>query len=303
MSRTILDPQYANSLNGLFDGTTPIDVSSIVATSVSLTGNGSTVSSSLSTNTGNNMVVSTPSGSGITLSNGAGATTISSTGGGAITVGGSITTSGVYVNGNQSTVSPSLSTNIDNNMVVSTPSGSGITLSTNAGATTISSTGAGELTVGGSVVAENALTVGTVNPAGIVIFQLASSDPTNYVDMNVSSTNPNYVNISSGITTGTIIANSFSGGIAKYLVTGAAPGNIAGYATGSFSPFELTNFVGNGTTTAYTVSSNSGALFLIYTVAFSSQSGTSTDVTVSYYNSSANTITAPSLSFSIIAMN
>jgi hypothetical protein len=293
MSRTILDPQYANSLNGLFDGTTPIDVSSIVATSVSLTGNESTVSPSLSTNSGNNMVVSTPSGSGITLSSGAGATTISSTGGGAITVGGSITTSGVYVNGSESTVSPSISTNIGNNMVVSTPTGSGITLSSGAGATTISSTGGGAITVGGSVSStEYIITNGTDS----VNLQCTAAD--------TLTINPGAAGVL--VVGGNISGTTFSGGIGSVLVTGASPGNIAIGGSYLFTNVTIPNFIGTSYT-SYVVTGNyagTPSLPFVYSALFNGYDGTGgTYVDVQVMNVSSTNSYDVSINFSIIAMN
>jgi hypothetical protein len=130
MSRTILNPEYANDLNGLFDGSGSTSVS---ASSFVVTGNGATSVPSISTNSSNNLVVSTASNSGLTISSPDGNTTIIPESG-YLAVSANLQVPTLLISGNGSTSTPILSTTSSNNVVVSTASGTGLTLSNPSGA-------------------------------------------------------------------------------------------------------------------------------------------------------------------------
>ena len=133
MSRTILDPQYANDLTGLFNGTTAIDVSTIDANVVSISGSGSTSAPSLSTNSANNLVVSTTPTSGLTISNANGNTTLQQEVG-YLECSSTLDAPILQISGGGATTKPFISTNSANSFVVSTATGAGLTLSNASGA-------------------------------------------------------------------------------------------------------------------------------------------------------------------------
>jgi hypothetical protein len=116
MSRTILNPEYANDLNGLFDGSGSIDSGSITATSIT----GSTISSLTSLNAigninGANLAVVNVAGTGnLTIGGtavmggnitGANLSVVGIVASGSATVAGSMTASGNVVGANVSGVS------------------------------------------------------------------------------------------------------------------------------------------------------------------------------------------------------
>ena len=270
MSRTILDPQYANDLNGIFNGTGEIDTNVVV-----LSGSGSTSSPYLSTNSGNNMVVSTATGSGLTLSTPVGSTTISSNANNSLVVGGTISTTEVIISGGGATDEPYFSTNSGNNMVVSTATGSGLTLSTPAGSTTISSNANNSFVVNGSITASQTVTGLTlVAQSGIIC-------------------------------TGNIQATTFGGGIGMTVVRGALPGTISPNGSYTFPNIEIPGFIGYSAATSYVVSPNvttSPPIPFIYSVSYAGTTPTSTLVDVLVMNVGTLSYNVE-LNFSIIAMN
>jgi len=282
MSRTILDPEYANSLNGLFNGTTPIEVSTVEIgippnqVLLACQSNGVLTVGGDAKITGSDLTLGLP-GSDVVLSCNANDSLV---------VGGFVTaTSGL------------------------TAQNGTLTLGVSPAAVVLTGT-TGYLEVAGSILAEASLTVGSSIIPGTVNFQLSSSDPSNFVNMNVSSTNPNYVNISSGITTGEIISDTYRGGIG-YLnsyVTPTSTISPGGFYTNA--AVIIPNFIGSATS-AYVISINTSTdpaipyNQFVPSVAFvAAQVPTnSTIVSVQILNASTLPVNSYDVYFSIIAMN
>ena len=123
-ARTILNPPLINELNGLFDGTTSIDVLSIEsATTISADGDIGTAA---------NMSCVSLSASG-TISADGDIGTAANVSCVSLSASGNITANEFIVDGNSSTSTPSITTNSANNFVVSTASNSGLTISSSSG--------------------------------------------------------------------------------------------------------------------------------------------------------------------------
>jgi len=173
-----------------------------------------------------------------------------------------------------------------------------LTLGTSPASVVLTGT-TGTLTVTGGITANGAdingnlttdsLTVGSASAAGTAVFQLASSNPSNFVNMSVSSTNPNFVNISTGITTGTINASYYGGGLyaVQYNTPVSVPANssvnisipnlpynpIAGWSAASIYP-------------QFTIVSQFGELGLS-AISLVKDAGGLLDITLTVYNPNA----------------
>lgn len=265
--RTILSPANANSLNGLFNGTTPISVSTLT---VGFPPNDTVLSS----NAPDSLIV---------------AGTLTTTGG--ITAESGVCQLGL---GASSVILEGTTGVLD---IDGTCNAKAFGVTNGANSVSLQCLSPTILTVGGSIDAEETLTVGTSLPAGTVNFQLGSSNPSNYVNMNVSSTNPNYLNVSLGITTGTIIANSFSGGIVAgtYNIPTSVGGN-----SGATITFPVTFNPVSGWNPAYafpqfTLTTSYG--IGISGIGLSKSSDTTLTVTLDVYNAFANAQSVTSVNF------
>ena len=275
MARTILDPQYANDLNGLFDGTGTINTSSIDANVVSISGNGSTSAPYLSTNSLNNLVVSTATGSGLTLSTPAGSTTISSDANSSFVVRGAITATG------------------------SLTAESGVcSLGLAPQSVTLTGT-AGNLSVAGGVTANGATINGNITATGNINASNGS------ITASQTVTGLTLVAQSGIICTGNIQGTTFGGGIGQVVVRGAMPGTISPNGSYTFSNIEIPGFIGYSATTSYVVSQNittSPPIPFIYSVSYAGTTPTSTLVDVLVMNVGTLSYNTE-INFSIIAMN
>jgi hypothetical protein len=154
-----------------------------------------------------------------------------------------------------------------------------------------------------------ATTGGVISPT----VSLYLDETTTFVNLGCSASNELTVGQSQPngtITCGTVNATSYSGGIASLFVSSVS---VAEIFAGTSIPYTYTipNFVGNGTTTAYTISSNlqtgvapgSQTNYFIWSVSFNSATATDTTVNVLVSNPSASTIGASTYNISIMAMN
>lgn len=126
--RTILSPQNANALNGLFNGSGSPSVSSITATTVRsgtvfLT-NGASQPPNLSSDASNNVILSSPNNCGLELNTPAGTVILSATSSG-LSV-----NEPIFLNNNGATNPPNISSGLNNNIIFSCPNGSGIEINT-----------------------------------------------------------------------------------------------------------------------------------------------------------------------------
>jgi len=241
MSRTILNPEYANDLNGLFDGSSAIDAGSINSnTTITAEGNITTAA--------NMECVSLSAGGNVAAD-------------GYITAGSTITADGDISAGGNVAADANVS-------CVSVIATGNVTASTG-------NVSCVSVLAGGNVAADGYITAGSYITA-----------------------------------TGTITGASFAGGIASLFVSSVS---VAEIFAGTSIPYTyvIPNFVGNGTTTAYTISSNlqtgvapgSQTTYFIWSVSFNSTDGQDTTVNVLVSNPSANTIGASTYNISIMAMN
>ena len=290
MSRTILNPEYANDLNGLFDGSGSIDAGSINSnTTITAEGNITTAANMecVSLNASGNI---TADGNIIADGN---MECVS------IAVSGELSTPliGVY---NPTTETDFINLTCPNSNILAIGNGSG------------TSAYNGELlcsAIGASGIITCA-TTGYVNSPTVALYL---NETTTFVNLGCGGSNELTVGQSQSngtITCGTVNATSYAGGIASLFVSSVA---VAEIFAGTSIPYTYTipNFVGNGTTTAYIVSSNlqtgvapgSQSTYFVWSVSFNSATATDTTVNVLVSNVSTSTIGASTYNISIMAMN
>jgi len=152
--RTILNPANANALNNLFNGT---GTTTITATTVFLSGNGATDPPNLSSGVSNNVIISSPDGSGLELNTLAGSVVLSA-GASGLTV-----DSAIFLDNNGATDPPNISSGVSNNVIISSPDGSGLELNTTAGSVVLSA-GSSGLSINEAILLDNN---GATNPPNI----------------------------------------------------------------------------------------------------------------------------------------
>jgi hypothetical protein len=282
MSRTILNPEYANDLNGLFDGAGTSNISA--GTFTTTIGGTSTFDAVLM----------------------AGDCTCNTT----------ITSTAFILDGNGSTDTPTITTNVASNLVLSTVADSGITLSSPSGSATFTP-GASGVSVDNSITAATFTTsvAGTSTFDDVLIAGVLNCDSTITADGVITA--PSFTTSVGGTSTfdsvdivDTLTCTTYAGGIGKLFVSSVG---VAEIFAGTSIPFTyvIPNFVGNGTTTAYTISSNlqtgvapgSQTTYFIWSVSFNSTDGQDTTVNVLVSNAGANTVGASTYNISIMAMN
>lgn len=284
MSRTILDPQYANALNGLFDGSGSIDIADLTCTAI--------VTEFINSDTNLSLAADN----------------------GVVNIGGN---SIGLINKTTPANSISLTMPAPNTLGVN----GAIQLISGANSVSLSYAPSNVLSViggiksSGSVITQNIQsdTNITVNASSGVVniitgsIGLFSADATSSLSLACVG---GAFTVSGGVGAG-VTAPLYRGGLGKVIFTYALPTIFSGTAI-TFTEV-IPNFVGNATTTAYVISSNlvngvaptSQSNLFTYAVSFNSTDGTDTTVNVLITNPTTLTIgtTGDSTQMSIIAMN